>query len=129
MSTADGKSHQGDAAVIASLVGGATWREAAAETGVSEATITRRMRDEGFRATLAEAQREVVKSAVRRLAQTAVRAAAKLEELLDAESESVQLGAARAAIQLLPDVSGLIDVEDRLVRLEALFSKGNGGRL
>src|SRR5262245_3905144 len=89
-----------DSALIAALAAGDTAAEAARKAGVSERTVRRRLDDPGFKRALEAAKAEALARAVAKLSDRAVAAVDTLAALLDAESESVRLGAARSVLEL-----------------------------
>jgi hypothetical protein len=66
-------------------------------------------------------------AAISKLSELAERAAAAIEALLEADSESVRLRAALETIRLLIDVE-VLEMSDRLDRLEELAAGRNGSR-
>ncbi len=84
-----------DSVLIAHLSVGATRAGAAKAANVSESTVFRRLQNEAFRRELASAKEELIRSTVARLSASATQAATTLQRLLNADSETVQLGAAR----------------------------------
>jgi hypothetical protein len=101
------------------LAGGASVREAAALAGISERTAHRRWSDPQFRQKVNEAWSEIVRQAVGKLGDASTHAAAVLRELLNADSESVRLSAARSILDHTVKFSEFASVEQRLSSLEA----------
>lgn len=89
-----------DEALATLLASGTTIRDAAAQLGVSERTAARRMADPGFRTRVDEIRSEMTARAVGRVADAMCQAADALRELLQGQSESVRLGAARSILEL-----------------------------
>lgn len=110
---------KGDPALIAALAGGRTVRDAARAAGVNEATVHRRMKDAAFRQTVAEARSRLIEGAVGQLADASTAAVATLRALLDAESETARLGAARSILELGSKLRESIEMEQRIAALEA----------
>jgi len=104
--------------VLAALLGGATPEEAARQAGVSEHTVRRRLHDPDFRARLDAAGSELVAAVAVTLTEGAAEAASALRGLLHAQSESVQLGAARALLEFAPKWRGEHADEERFAALE-----------
>ena len=77
------------------------------------------------RALLREARAERLDEAIETLSNAAKRAAAKIDALLDADSETIQLRAAEDVIQILVDVE-VLEMAARLDRLEELAAGRNG---
>ena len=111
--------HNGDAALVAALAGGATHQEAAAQAGMSERTAYRRVADDSFRQQLAEARGALITRATGRLAAACSAAAATLAALLKADSENVRLGAARSILELAVRLRESEELEGRVAALEA----------
>jgi hypothetical protein len=87
-----------DAALIAALVGGASWREAAEASGCSLSTVTRRMADPAFVAELQDARTELIRRCADRLVAGAGQALDTLEAVAtDPDAPpSARIAAARA---------------------------------
>ena len=102
---------------------GRTVEAAAKSAGVSEATARRRLTDAGFRQQLDEARGAAVERAVSRLGATATLAADTLQRLLSAKSERVQLGAARAILELGVRLRESEQVAARVAALEAFLEE------
>jgi hypothetical protein len=104
---------------MAALAGGSTVQEASAAAGVAESTAYRRLRDADFKRQVSDARTEMVAQTVGKLAEASTRAARKLEDLLDAESESVALGAARSILELGSRLRESTELARRIAELEA----------
>ncbi len=111
--------HNADDAIAAALAAGKIVRDAAAEVGVAERTIHRRLSEAGFRARVDELRSELVATALGRMADTMADAADTLRRLLGAESEAVRLGAARSILELGCRLRESVELEQRLTTLEA----------
>jgi hypothetical protein len=107
-----------DEALATALAAGQTLRAAAAVTGVSERTATRRWADPDFRSRVSHLRGELVGHALGKLADGMSDAAAKLRELLSAQSEAVRLGAARALLELSVKLRESTELEERLRVIE-----------
>jgi transposase len=114
-----------DLNLVTVLAAGATIGEAAERTGVSERTIYRRLADLRFRNQIAELRAEMVQRAVGKLADSSVEAVETLHSLLNAESESAKLGAARSILELGTKLRESVELEQRLQVLEARAIAGN----
>ena len=110
---------KGEALLIASLAAGESLRDAAHIAGVSERTAHRRWSDSGFRQKVNEAWSEIVRQAVGKLGDASTHAAAVLRELLNADSETVRLSAARSILDHTVRLSEFANVEQRLSDIEA----------
>jgi soluble lytic murein transglycosylase-like protein len=89
----------GDDRLALELAAGKTVADAAAAACLSQRTAYRRLDDPQFCGRLARLQHEMIAQAVGRLAEAATKAADRLVALLDAESETVRLGAARSILE------------------------------
>ena len=114
-----------DAALLAALAGGATVREAARTARVSERTLYGRRGDDSFRRQLAAARAEMIDRAIGTLARASSAAATTLARLLEADSESVRLGAARTVLELAVKLHESEEIEERLRCLEEQRDLGN----
>jgi transposase len=112
---------KGEALLITSLAAGDSIREAAAKAGVSERTAHRRMKDPAFRQRVNETWSDLVREAVGRLGDAAAHAANVLRELLNADSETVRLSAARSILDHTVRLSEFASVDQRLSHLESIL--------
>ena len=81
------------------------------------------MGDPTFLADLDAARRSLVDSAIGRLSSKASDAVDTLHRLLNARSENVRLGAARAILDTIRQHRESIEIEQRLRELEAMASE------
>ena len=109
---------KGDEPLVLALAVGKTVRDAAVEAGVSERTVFRRLEEAEFLNRVTELRGRMVESASGRLANAAGAACDRLKGLLEAASESVQLGAARTILEQAVRLRELLDLESRLKILE-----------
>jgi len=116
---AGGDRRNADSAIVAALAAGQSIRDIATSTGVSESTVYRRLRDDDFRQRVAETRAELVSSTLGRLVDAGSAAAQKLRRLLDARSESVQLAACRAILELSVRWRQSEELEARITALES----------
>jgi hypothetical protein len=105
-------------ALALALASGKTITEAAAIAGLSRRTATRRVADPTFRLRVAELRAEMVGRALGKMADGMAAAADTLRGLLDAEGESVRLGAARSILELGNKLRESVELEQRLADLE-----------
>jgi hypothetical protein len=98
-------------------------RDAASAAGIGERTATRRWADARFRQRVAELRSEMVSRALGKMADGMSDAAGKLRALLSATSESVQLGACRALLELGVKLRESVELEARLAALEAALNR------
>ena len=92
--------HNGDLTLVMALAAGLTNKQAAQEAGVSERTVVRRLGDPAFRKQVADARATTVEQAAARLTAASLLAVRTLLQLLEAESESVRLSAAKGILEL-----------------------------
>jgi hypothetical protein len=104
--------------LLASLATGATAEEAARVAGVGVTTVYRRLKDETFKARLVALKAQGLEAAVSVLGAAAGIASEHLQKLLNAKSETVQLGAARSIIELGLKMREAVEIEKRLLALE-----------
>jgi len=107
-----------EATVLASLASGSTVLEAARAAGISEATAYRKLREPAFCQALGAARADLIKRATGRLAAACSSAVATLVRLLQADAESVQLGAARSIMELAVKMRESEELEGRIAALE-----------
>jgi hypothetical protein len=98
-------------------------RESRAKGGQARAEKIRAQKEEG-RALLAEARAEHLDEAIETLSGIAKKAADAIDNLLDADSESVRLRAAVGVLELLIDCE-ILEMSARLSKLEEL-ARTNG---
>ena len=130
-----GDRSRADAALIAALAGGSTVEGAASAAGVGVATVYRRLKEPEFRARVDDARSASIDRAVALLTAASTAAVGRLMKLLTAESESVQLGAARSILELGAKLREHVDLAERVHVLEeqherekAPASNGEGSR-
>jgi hypothetical protein len=108
-----------DAVLVAVLAAGATYDAAAAQAGVSERTVRRRMDEPEFRQQVDAARADLVTQTTARLVSASVEAVATLEALLGPETPPAQrLGAAKAVIELATRLREQEDLASRITALE-----------
>lgn len=109
-----------DRILIASLASGKSTQLAAAEAGVSERTVYRRLEEPEFRRNMVASRGRMVDYLTNRLAEASNNAFERLQILLTADSEHVQLGAARAILDQMLRLRNMVEFETRLTRVEEL---------
>jgi hypothetical protein len=120
---------KGDFDLIVALASGATVEDAARAGGVSRATVYRRLEDADFKRQIADARSEMLARAVGTLADASTAAAATLRALLEADSESVRLGASRSILELGTKLRESEELAQRIAALEAqLAGQSANGR-
>lgn len=120
---AGGDRRNADAVLIAALAGGATIQAASAAARVAESTVYRRLRDDEFQRQISTARGEMIARAVGALADASAKAVTTLSDLLDAENESVALGAARSILEMGAKLRENIELERRIADLEARIAE------
>jgi len=111
---------RGNAKLIGALVEGMTIEMAAERSGLSQATVYRRLRDPAFRAEIGRARREYVEIIVSRLVRTSTLASVELEKVIrDGEnSTSDRLKAMKLALTEGGRWMDRGDLDDRIAILE-----------
>ncbi len=115
---AGGDRRQADTALVAALAAGQPVDAAARAARVSERTAYRRLTDPAFKRAVQTARAELLAQAVGRLADAATAAVVTLRALLDAETDSVRLGAARVILDAGMKGAELVDLAERVATLE-----------
>ena len=90
----------GDTTLVMALASGLSNRQVAQQAGCSERTVARRLADPAFRRRVDEARAATIAQTAAQLTAAGLAAVRTFLKLLDAESESVQLGAAKAILEL-----------------------------
>ena len=111
--------HHADDAIVLALASGLTQVHAAERAGVSEKTVRTRLADPVFKQRVAEVRSQMVERTMAALTASGMAAVQALLHLLQAESESVRLGAATKLIELATKLRESYDLEARIVALEA----------
>lgn len=88
---------------LAALLNSSTVRDAAIQSGLSEETLYRYLRDEDFKNEYKQAQRQVVESAISALASSATEAVETLRRNLNCDNPQAEI---RAAQLILDNVFG-----------------------
>src|SRR5215213_5226436 len=114
-----GKRTSADNPLILALASGKTVTDAARDAGVSVSTAHRRMADGDFRRQVAAARTDALARAVGQLADASTAAVQTLRSLLDADADTVRLGAARAILDQATRGVELLDLAERLAALES----------
>ena len=125
---AGGDRSKADAALVAALAGGSTVEDAAATVGVGVATVYRRLQVPEFRTQIDDARAVLIATAVARLGAASTRAVATLEGLLSADSEAVQLGAAKAILDAALRWREHQDLTERVRVLEEQLGQDGSAR-
>jgi hypothetical protein len=119
---------EGDEALLAALLRGATIVQAASEAGISDRTARRRVKDEEFRRRLDEGRAQVTSMVAAQLAGGAEVGYAVLWHLASTPNTppSVRRSAARDLIGMASEMGAARDVEARIESLEAALAKLGG---
>ena len=88
---------------LAALLNASSVRDAATESGLSEETLYRYLRDEDFRSEYEQAKRQVVEAAISGLQQAAIEAVETLRRNLTCDNPQAEI---RAAQLILDNVFG-----------------------
>jgi hypothetical protein len=106
---------------IVAMMNHRTVEAAAASVGVAASTAHRWLKDSCVVQRLAEARRDAMNRAIARLQEAAVSAVDCLCQIQqDAESESARVSAARCILEQSLRATELNDIEQRIVKLEAI---------
>lgn len=117
-----------DALLIVGMATGRPLADVAAEAGVSERTVQRRMAKPEFQRKVSDLRWQMMKDLSGRLSQVSGKAMERLQSLLEADSENVRLGAARSILDQTLRVREAVDFEGRLQEVEALCDRKLGPR-
>jgi hypothetical protein len=113
-----------EAAALA-LATGCTIGEAAKRSGAGARTIkTWNTNDPRFGDRISELRAEMTGQALGRLTDGMTKAASTLQNLLDAKSESIRLGAARTSLELGQRLQEHVEFERRIAALEMSPNRG-----
>lgn len=108
-------------AVALALAAGCPIVEAARKAGAGERTVkTWRNTNPAFDRRVTELRGEMTSRALGRLADGMAAAAQTLRRLLNAESETVRLSAARAVLEFGVRLRETVELEDRIAALEGM---------
>lgn len=94
------RAKKGDAEFVAALARGATITAAADEAGISRSTAYRRLKEPGFAQMLKEAKDEIVDRSLSQVMVGTEEAVETLRGLLEHDSVSVRLAAARSLLNI-----------------------------
>lgn len=114
--------------LLAALAAGSAVARAAKYAGVSKRTAFRRLADPEFRRLVDEARGRMLDATMGQLAKMSAAAAATLRRLLGAESEKVQLGAARSILESTLKLRDAMELQRRVEALEQQAAQQQGGR-
>lgn len=113
---------------IASLLSTTTIKEAAAQAGIGEVTLWRWLQEQEFAAAYRAARRQVVERAISELQSATGEAVEALKRNLACENPAVEIRAARIIIEQAIKGVELVDLQERVERLEGLLEEQEKGR-
>lgn len=118
---------KGDAILIMELARGATQNAAAKAAGVSANTVTRRVKDSGFRKRVSELRRQALDIAAGVLAKSSAGAAEVLDALAQSVDEAghVRRSAARDILDHAMKLREAGELEERLQIIENILAVRN----
>lgn len=112
---------KGEPAAIIALAGGKSYSAAAAAAGVAVRTIARRMEDDRYRRSVTAARAEMIERASGKLADATGAAVETLVLLLLSTNAQTRLAAAKAILGEANRYRELVEIGERLARLEELL--------
>jgi hypothetical protein len=124
-----GGRQRADEMLLTALACGATVEAAAQKAGVSRSTANRRLNNPEFRHKLQQTRSDLLRRTCDILSAASLEATKTLVGLLGTGvPPSVQLGAARAILELGTRLRETVDLEQRLAALERLHAEGSDAR-
>jgi hypothetical protein len=119
------KPRQNDAKIVEALANGINITQAARSAGVSARTVSRRLKDPAFRASVTELQDATLHRVAGKVAGAAENAVTTLNGLLSARNETVRLGAAKAVLELNSNLLENRELKRHVRDLEAGIERQN----
>ena len=113
---------------IVALLTAPRLEDAARQCGASKSTLCRWLQDPAFQEAFRSARRQVLEAALSSLQEAAGAAVAALKRNLGCRKASVEVQAARAILDYAMRSVELLEMEERIRRLEASVSERAGGR-
>ncbi len=110
-------------AAIAALLSTSVMKDAAAQVGISDVTLWRWLQLPEFEAAYRAARRQVVERAVTELQAATGEAVETLKRNLHCEQASVEIRAAQIILEQAVKGVELIDLQERVERLESLLDE------
>ncbi|MBU5461760.1 hypothetical protein [Lachnoclostridium sp. MSJ-17] len=107
-----------DEQIMVALLNSPTQKQAAALLGVTEQTISKRIRDADFQKRFSELRRKMLDTVSSELTKVSYAAANKLIEFLDSKNEQLRYSACCKILQLANDTATINEISQRLDRLE-----------
>lgn len=105
--------------LILALASGAAVRDAARQSGFSERTIYRRLKDAKFRQRVKSAQANMLERGVAMLADSCCDSVQTLRKALQSPDDRVKISAARSILMLAGRLHQSVELEERLAALES----------
>jgi hypothetical protein len=115
-----------DEALAVAIASGQTLLDAARSADVEERTAAQRWADASFRRRVAALRSEMVACSLGRMADGMAEAADTLRQLLQAEGESVRLGAARSILELGNKLRESVELEQQIQELQGRVDELRG---
>jgi len=119
-----GKQARKEEQAIAALLAEPTIAAAAARAGIGESTLLRWLAEPAFRDRYRAARRDVVEAAIGRLQQASTAAVDALARNLSCGIPAVEVGAAKAVLDQAVKAVELLDLAERVERLEGQLGEG-----
>lgn len=110
-----------DDELVSVLLQSRTQREAARVLGLSENTISKRMRDNSFKKKLSERRRKIFDEVNSQLTAASVEAAGVLRELLESTNETIRYSTASRILSLTESYLTATEIMSRLEALEQQY--------
>ncbi len=107
------------------LAAGRTVREASDRAAVSERTVYRRLKESAFQKRVVELRSDMVGRSVGLLVEAGSAAVQTLKELLNSQSDSVRLGAARSILELGVKLRESTELAAPVAELEAIAEENH----
>lgn len=104
--------------LILTLARGASYRQAALESGCGLSTVARRQQDQKFRAKVTKCRGEILSRSCGILAGATVIAVKKLRQLCQSQNQVVALAASKAVLELANRYRDQLELLERLEVLE-----------
>jgi len=115
-------------AAIAALLSTSVMKDAAAQVGISDVTLWRWLQLPEFEAAYRAARRQVVERAITELQAAASVAVETLKRNLHCEQPNVEIRAAQIVLEQAVKGVELIDLQERVERLETLLAEQEKGK-
>ncbi len=115
-------------AAIAALLSTSVMKDAAAQVGISDVTLWRWLQLPEFEPAYRAARRQVVERAITELQAATGEAVETLKRNLHCENEAVEVRAASIILEQAVKGVELIDLQERVERLETLLAEQEKGK-